>query len=408
MLKKLLLVSFLLYSCLSAQYYPGNARIGSLAETFVIDDINDVLRYSSYMNKYNDNLQVTFTSPIIGIKSIDDKFSIGFIANRGLMLSLQLNNDLNFPGDSISFYSSANAFVSRFIDEIPSLSIENQWIPHALFWVDAGVVSLGFDVFMEYARSKHNTDSSGTEVLSSSAAIYNPGVIASALLGTDNIPVALKFGISVPKIKGHQETPDEEIELESDKGIYLEFGGETKLPLNSFKFTLGTDLIFEKYAFEASDSSNTFPSREFSKIRTAIYAGMENKFFNNGIWAVQYTLHFLSSKSEESSNNWERSTNVVHRLSAALENSWDSLWIFDKVFTRGGMRMDIIVPRSSSELGPIEDKTKSQTIFEEVYPTVGLGIQKGIFNLDLSINLGDWDNLVTGPAVGRVTAGLQF
>lgn len=399
MLKRLILICIVFAFSASAQFYPYNSRMQSLAETFIIDDINDVLRYAAYMKNYKDNLQVTFTSPIIGIKSIEDKFQLGIIGNRGLMLSRSFAED---------FYSTAVPFVNNSIQLAPDLSIDNQWIPHAIFSVDAGILTLGFDLFLEYVRSRYTQKDSQQEI-SASASIHNPGFLASVLLGED-YQIAAKIGLAVPRISGKEERSNSTNKAESDKGFFLEFGGEAGVPLSSIRLSLGVDFILEKYAFLFSREvpEETSTSNEFTNTRTAIYAGVEGDIFSNGLWAAQYTLNLLGHTSEGSSNNKLRNSRVIHTLSVCLENGWDNLWIFDKVYARGGMRMNLQTPYTYEEVGQIETKTKSQTVFDQLVPTVGLGIGKGVFSLDLNINLGQWSNLVTGPQVSRVTAGLAF
>lgn len=403
MLKRLILICIAFAFSVSAQFYPYNSRMQSLAETFVIDDINDVLRYAAYMKNYENDLQVTFTSPIIGIKSIDDKLRLGIIGNRGLMLSQQVEDD---------FYSVAVPFVNNSIDDAPDISINNQWIPHAVFGVDAGILTLGFDLFFEYARSRYNQKSSAVET-TASASIHNPGFLASALFGKD-FQIAAKLGLAVPRISGKAESDNETIEVESEKGAFLEFGGETEIPVKSIKLTVGMDFILERYAFKSTQevppaSKLTTTSDEFTNSRTAIYAGVQGEIFTNGLWGAQYTLNLLGHTSEDEDNDIKtRSSQIVHSFSVCLENGWENLWVFDKVFARGGMRMNLQTPHAYSEVGQTETRIKYQTDFSQLIPTVGLGIQKGVFALDLNISLGEWSNLVTGPRVSKVTAGLFF
>jgi hypothetical protein len=177
---------------------------------------------------------------------------------------------------------------------------------------------------------------------------------------------------------------------------------------------MGVDLILEKYAFEASRETPPAPkvtatTDEFTDTRTAIYAGVQGDVFTNGLWAAQYTLNLFRHTSEDEDNDAKAcSSQVVHSFSVGLENGWDNLWIFDKVYARGGMKMDLRTSHYNDEVGRSETRTKDQTKFDELMPTLGLGIQKGVFTLDLNIDLGGWSNLVTGPRVSKVTAGLFF
>lgn len=403
MLKRLCLVCLFLGYSVSAQFYPYNSRMESLAGTFIVDDMTDVLRYAAYMKNYPNDLQVTFTSPIIGVKALNENFRLGVIGNRGLMLSQQF---------ATNFYSIAVPFVDSAIVAAPNISISNQWIPHVLLGVDAGILTLGFDLFLEYARSRFKQENP-QEHTKAYASIHNPGFLASALFG-DNFQFAAKFGLAVPMISGKQESDSRTTEVESDKGVYLEFGGEATIPVSSVKVSLGADLIMEKYAFiwddtitQGSRSADT--TDEFSNSRIAIYAGIEGKIFTNGLWAAQYTLNLTGNTSENDGADLRiRASRIVHTFSGCIENGWENLWIFDKVYARGGMRLNLETPLSSEELGQTETHTKNQTYFNQLVPTVGIGICKGVFTLDLNINLGQWDNLVTGPQVSRVTAGLMF
>ncbi len=403
MLKRLILVCIALAFSVSAQFYPYNSRMESMAQTFVVDDINNVLRYAAYMKNYEDDLQVTFTNPIIGIKAIGDNLRLGFIGNRGLMLSNQFNDN---------FYSMAVPFVNGAIPIAPDISITNQWIPHAILGLDAGILSLGFDLFFEYARSRYSNKDSLQET-TASASIHNPGFLASVLLG-ENFQIAAKLGLAAPRISGEVETDNGSVEAESDKGAFLEIGGEARIPISSIKLSLGVDLILEKYAFMVTTEAPPSPkvvvtSDEFTDTRAAIYAGVEGDVFTNGLWAAQYTLNLMGHTSEdEDAHSKDRQTRVVHTFSVGLENGWNNLWIFDKVFARGGMRLNLETPYTYSELGSTEISSKYQKDFQKLEPTVGIGIEKGVFALDLSIDLGAWSNLATGPKVSKVTAGLFF
>ncbi|HEX3019846.1 MAG TPA: hypothetical protein VHP36_06075 [Chitinispirillaceae bacterium] len=403
MLKRLILLCMVTVFSVSAQFHPYNSRMESLAETYIIDDINDVIRYAAYMKNYENDLQVTFTSPIIGIKSIEDKFRIGFIGNRGLMLSQQVTEN---------FYSTAIPFVDSAIQYIPDISISNQWIPHALFGIDVGVFSLGFDLFLEYARSSYSQENPDTIETKASASIHNPGFLASLIYG-EKVQIAAKFGLAAPRISGKLESASLETEAESDKGLYLEFGGEAGIPIRSVKLSLGADFILERYAFlfENTIIPQTVTrdtSDEFTNTRTALYAGVSGNVFTDGLWAAQYALNITGHTSKAGNDDWVRTTSIFHIFSVCLEKGWDKLWVLDKVYARGGMRLNLETPLTSNENSEVKTKTKSQTNFSQIIPTVGIGICKGIFTLDLNINLNQWDHLVTGPGVSKVTAGLMF
>lgn len=405
MLYKLLFLCAVLVHCIFARNYSLNARIEALAETFIIKDVTDVLRYAAYMKTYDNDLQVTFSSPIIGIRAIDDKLSIGLIANKGIVMSEQLGIQ-HFLNDS-NLYAIANP--ERFsITKVPGLLIENQWIPHALFGIDVKGITLGFDLFLEYACSSYKKDSSETQRVAASATIYNPGVIISALLGRNDLQVVVKFGLAMPRTNVRYETDTGNVYLKSDKSACLEFGGETKIPVRALNLNIGTDVILEKYALESEDTSFFISDHQFTTARASFYIGTDGSVFKNGIWGALYTLSLANRKVEQSEDNWERATFIAHTFSCGIEKSWNNLWFFDKIFTRGGLKTSFETPIWSGSAGNSKTKIKGETTFNQVVPTIGIGVNKGIFDFDINVNLEDWDHLVSGPQVTEVTAGLRF
>jgi hypothetical protein len=385
----------------SAQYSPLNARLESMGGIYTIDDISNVYIYAANVSKYADDIQITFPSPILGIKSIGDVLLLGGYVREGLVLDQ-------------GFYTNALTFVNQLV-QVPNLS-QPTYIPHALLGVNVGPVTLGFDLFMEWAQSRYkyeNTATSTTELREGTKTLLNPGFIGSLLLDLNSLPVAAKFGLATPGISGTFETENGVLststEFKSDKGVFMEIGGEIGFPIGDARLTAGTDYNLETYAFKR-DSLD--PTMDYTLNRLALFGGFQKKAFNNGLWALMYEMSLRTLKTDQEANTAEDAWDptILHTLSAGAENGWESVWIFDKVFARGGVNLTMLTNYHRRESTTMKQRSKDQKVFA-AEPTVGIGVTKEIFDLDVQINMapkGGWEKLATGPAVSTVTGTLRF
>ncbi|MBN1576649.1 MAG: hypothetical protein JW913_08870 [Chitinispirillaceae bacterium] len=378
----------------SAQFTPQNARVNALGGTFIMDDMNDVLRYAVFMDQYKDGAQATFNGPgpITGIKSIGDVLSVGVIANRGLLLNA-------------SFYQQGGLLLSTGVPTLP-LALTAQNVPHLLLGIDVSVVSLGFDFFYEYASASYHNETTATPpvITDSRVRIHNPGGIASVLFGPEEIPIALKFGVGVPSISGKNDDGTTETKVESDKGIFIEAGGEVDLPAGDLHLTLGMDLIFENYAFSLNGAD---PATQYGNNRLAFYGGFEGDLFSAGKWGAMYDLYVVNGKTTTAVDT-TRNRTLVQTLSGGIENIWTSVWIFDECFARGGLTFAMTTPSTYSRTAASINRQRQQTTYSNVIPTVGAGVKKSVFKLDVTLNPTAWTGAVAGPAVGMVTATVMF
>ena len=388
----------------SAQYSPTNARIRSIGDIYTVDDIGNVYRYAAHMSKYTDDIQITFPNPILGIKSFGDMLSVGTYIRQGLVLDQQSTSN---------FYSVGRGFLNVPLD--PDLS-NPTFIPHALLGFNVGAFTLGFDLFMEWANARFDSETTVggvTTTVKRNTTLRNPGFIGSILLDINDLPISLKAGLAFPGISGLSETdatPPTKNEYKSDKGLYIEFGGDIGLPIQSARLTLGADYIHETYAFNVNSSD---PVSSFSTNRLAIFGGIQNEAFDNGLWAVLYQLKLLSHKQDfDASATADLSNSTFeHIVTAGAENGWDNVWIFDKAFLRGGVGLHITTLYGKAESETTKAKAKNQKTFS-AEPTVGFGLNKGQFELDMQVGLtpgaGGWEKLATGPGVSTVTGTLRF
>jgi len=393
--KKGLLMVVLVTVGVQAQFYQSNARIDALGGTYSMDDMTDLLRYPAYMNKYKNNIQATFNSPIMGVKSVGDMVSIGIVANKNFVLD----------NSADGFYTAGNAALDAF-NAAQLVLMTTQRVPHVLLGFDLDAVSLGFDIFYEYAASHYTYETKGatsttTEIGSAS---MNPGVIASALFGVEDISVAVKGGFSLPSISGKSDNGTTSTEIKSDKGLFIEAGAEATMPVAEFTMTLGTDINLESYAFAQGDAD---PAIIFGKKRMAFYTGLEGDLFTSAKWGSLATVYHTSTKTTTAADTTSTPSLVI-ALSGGIENAWTNVWKFDECFARGGLTFSTTTPGSSSETVGAITKVGQQTTYAAVKPTVGAGVKKGGFQLDLTINPTAWSGLVSGPAVGMVTGTLAF
>jgi len=379
-----------------AQFYPQNARMNALGGTFILEDISDIMRYPVEMASYRNAMQATWNSAVLGVKSVGDVLSLGVVVNRGMMM------DNYYPN---SFYQTGAAMVSVLTAQDPLIGTMDpvRAMPHVLIGADLSVVSIGIDLFWEHTGIHFNnkTTAATTKL---DAGMRNFGTIASARLNVAEIPIKAKVGVSFPGISGEFSNGTIEAKVGSDKGMFLDFGAETDIPLNDFTVTAGTDLIFENYAFTINDSAN---GNVFGNSKKAFYGGIKGDVFTDAKWGAQYTFAILDSSGTVPADTSIRH-NFIHVLSCGLENSWSSVWKFDKLIFRGGLLMNITTASRSSKDGVNDVKSSSSVAYGPVVPSIGAGVSKNFFQLDITLNPTAWAGVVSGPQVGQVTATVTF
>lgn len=396
--RALLVLSAVLATTVSAQFYPQNARIDALGGTFIMEDMGDMMRYPAYVNKYKDGAQVTFNGPILGVKSIGELISVGVLANRGFMLQAGTGTG--------SFYSAAVPIVNGVTGGAPDIT-GAQSVPHLLLGIDLDPVLLGFDLFYEYAHSSYHAEATAagtTTKTDVSKWITNPGVLASVLFGVNDISLAGKLGIAFPTIAGKSDNGTTTIENKSTKGSMLQAGAEATLPVGDLTVTAGGDFIGESYQFQQGEAS---AGNEFYNKRMAFYGGLEGDLFTAGKWGALYNFSIINHAVKTSAAT-NRSRSLLQQLSGGIENSWSSVWVFDALVARGGLILNVVTPVTTLTSDPLDTRVQAQTTYVPVQPTVGIGAKKGSFQLDVTIDPSNWAGLMNGPDVAKVTATLML
>jgi|GEM_PF-1681334 len=389
-----------------AQNYPANARVQSLGGSFIVDDASDVMRYSAYMNNYTDIAQITFDSPIWGVKSFGDKVNIGVVVNRPLLL------DASFYTDASAAAKVVNAGIS---------GITDQNIPHILFGLNlSSNFQLGFDLFWEHAHygSSINDEpeggtSSETKVTGN---VNNAGGIVSGIIGLGDGKLALKAGMGLPRMRAKSEVTTAntvETEAKSEKGLFSVLGGELGFTTREMDVTIGADWTHSHFQFKGTDG--TTGNQSYNNTLN-FYAGANATVDSSSFVTFMYDFRIQNNGNHPDNTTHDARrvfTNVISSIFyAGYENVWTQAWIFDKFAARAGVNYVISSTvdhqKGDGTGGSYTSRIKHETDYSQVDPCLGIGFVKKIFALDVTVDPAVWAGLISGPKVGTVTATLDF
>ena len=410
----------------SAQFYPVNARIEALGGSFIVDDPSDVLRYSAYINKYTNDAQITFNSPIWGVKSLGNVFNLGVLANRSLLLdNADGTNFYTFPVTRPDGELTVAPPLKAVDGDINGLAT-NQNVPHILLGFNLSSILLGFDLFWENSHFRRNVDSNpatGTDqVTDVHSDVNNPGFIASAIFGPKEIPISLKYGMSFPGITAKSKvttnigttSTTETAEFKSKGGLYITGGAEVGFTTNRLNWSAGADYIFNHFKFKDVDANVT--SNNFFFNNLAAYVGFNAEVDENSFVTLLYDFKLKNHGNGPDDTDFDDRVISYNRISniisAGYENAWTNAWIFDKFVARAGLNYEINTDvdhvNGDGADGEYSSRVKHETVYNQVDPRIGLGIVKKVFSLDVTVHPTVWSGLVSGPQVGTVTATLIF
>lgn len=380
---------------------PENARMRSLGGA-PMSDISGVFNYPVLMMGYPDHIQATFSEGgIIATKQIGEAFSLGILANQGLMCP--------------NFADAARARLNSTVTPVAVTGFNNAYnIPHLLIGFGAGPLNIGLDVFLEYSSLNTNTVINDEDNISK-ARILNPGARASAGLEFGDIGILAKFGMSFPSI--YAEFPsgadNEVVKLEQEKALYMETGAEVGMPIADWDFTAGFEYTFENYKLDKGAIGIT----NWNSL-IAIYLGLEFNFLETAAAAVGYTfsrragtaVNEYRNASDSKVTDKEMTGSHYHTFNLGMENIWDDAWFFDALALRAGSRYELDVPvaRTTSD-GDLRFRRKSPGTHTGVVPTMGFGISKSFLTLDLALDMGNWNSGVfAGPSAALVTGTIKY
>ena len=377
----------------SAQFnVPQSARKAALAGA-PMSDITDLYRYPALVTGYADHIHATWDGGVIGTKSINDMLLIGILANQGLMA----------PG----FATAAATAVNGFVGGSPGApGFDTQFnIPHLLLGFNLGTLSLGADVFFEYAG--YNAHADGAPPQDYSAYIMNPGAKFSAAIESGDLSILAKAGFGMPSVNG-ETPPSGSDKLSSASGMYIEMGAEAGMPIADADWTFGLDYTRSDHRFKVG---NTSDANSVCNSQLTVYIGSEFNFVETAVAALQYAFvrNAQTTTQPDASGNPSAMTGAHHHvLSAGIENAWEKVWAFDSFMLRGGAAYRVDVPVGKTHAGSANSNYKLPGTHTEVTPTLGLGFSKAFFTLDVAINPGSWGGVFTGPNVLLASGTIKF
>jgi hypothetical protein len=373
-----------------------NARIQAMGNSDIIPDISRTIFYNpAYMNNYKDQVQVTFNSPIIGIKSVGNMFSLGLVFNQGLII------DNSFYGDAFAM-----------LPAIPTtgVTLPIQYNPHLLMGLDLSSVKLALDWFWE--RSAYSLDATTAGVSSTDdRSINNFGVLAGATLNFSGIDWAFLAGFGIPNMDSKQNTGTPPVtESKSQKGLYLRLGAEAQFGLFSLDWTLGAKYNLVSYQFVNAAGVKQNDNTENVVIP---YIGFKKELLDKILLVVLEKTELKYLESDNSSGSPKNSIDTVAYIwSAGLEKQFPNVWIFDSLALRGGIS-DSVVYGSTHLKTTVAPNTNTSdlsypTKLGPAVPYLGIGVTKKFFCLDLVVNPMAWTGVFVGPPVARCTATFIF
>jgi hypothetical protein len=402
--------------------FAQNARINSLGNCEIIDDIGVVGSLPVYMNDYPDVIQATAFKAafgqIVGIKSVGDMIRIGAIANQGGVLKS-------------NFYGRGADIVNQVAN--PDLPAAGGFppIPHLLFGINLPTVKLGFDGFLEYASSKlqSETDVAGVKATAETKGrIYNGGLVANALINLGDISIMPLIGVGIPRISGLEETvaPNNTITTErsSESGLFLRAGIQLGLPLAGLDWLVGGIYQMEKYQFASTTAAKTTKTPEYLANFFYGYIGFTGDILDKVLIVTRYGIDLGFDNTETTTILPPPDTtqtlvanftavNVKNTFGLGLERPIENFLFFDALTPRAGL--DLRVNRAIVKTDGVNSLTTTKTEAKArnpystiVTPTFGLGVTKGRAAIDVGINIGDWGGVVSGPTVFIGTVTLDF
>lgn len=395
--------------------FAQNARLSSLAGCNTVDDIARILNFPAEMNDYSNNIQASasgesYYGPIIGFKSFGNVFNIGGTWTRDQVMSG-------------SFYSRAESFLDTTINIDVSTSTMHQ-IPHLLFGWNFDGFQLGFDVFLEYASTFNKSETeidNSTYTDRESGNIFNVGfqVNPKFSIGKGGA-ISPVIGVGFPRMSGYIEADTSRAVLAESRTENTSFFGiagiEVVIPFSRVDWRIGLAYKLEKYKFEMI-TPVSIDSPEYFDNYFTLYTGFAATLIGDILFVSQYdaSLALEKTTSKNTLSNITTTTRgmpLSQNIRIGIERPTYDLFIFDAFIPRAGIRFNIQRAWDISESeSPVSTTT---TIVRRIdrqvtaWPTIGLGVQRGIASLDVYLQLGNWSGVVGGPSVLMGTFTLDF
>ncbi len=410
MIKKMLIT--VLTTALLVSVSAQNARVQALGGCDIMDDIFGLIGNPADMNDYQNQVQATAYSatsfgPGIGLLGLGNNITVGLLA-----LPVQGNGSGMLMSN---FYNDAKAVVDA-PGTAGNLAAAFPTIPHLLFGMKLGELSLGLDFFVEmtrYTSNRENATSGQAIINDTSKVISNIGALLSANLAFGSLSLSPMVGFSLPKAKGVFEVnapTASKVEIETEAGLMVTGGVEAGLEVKSFNLIAGGFVTYEPYQFDidgvlSDELKNTFING---------YVGLVTEILNKVLLVSQYNLDVGLAKvvdNNDTSGTDVSATGVAHTLRMGMEKPLDGFWIFDEMTPRLGFQysVDGLTAKFENSGGLVNTGTiNAANAATQVALTTGLGFRKGIAQIDIGLIFGSWTGVLTGPSVATGTLTLDF
>ncbi|MBN1981085.1 MAG: hypothetical protein JW795_06115 [Chitinivibrionales bacterium] len=389
-----------------------NARINAMGDVSVFSDFSTSIYSPTNILNFPDQVQGTIfdkpagsTTPRLGpfivSKTITDRFSLGLTGNlvnvTGTNSSV-LNSDFYRVGTA--FLSTTNLLGNQFSNS-----------PHILAAFSlSDMLNLGIDGYWESRRRVFETKASGTTPKTTQLyRISNIGAKVAADISLGELFIGPSVNLSIPSIYYKSSVGDSTTaEAKSKDKLAGSIECYAELPFGSY--TLAGDIAYtnETYRFQRG----TTTTRKYANHFINMFAGTYTTLWDNVLFAAQYDLRLKlidQTTPPDTSVTLTDDHSADHVVHCGFEAPMEGFWIFDTLTPRCGAQYSLTSHTTYTK----KDKT---ILTENDLPiengdfglAAGFGLTKGIFTLDVSVNLSDWSGIVVGPSAARVTATFDF
>jgi hypothetical protein len=399
-----------LYSISSAQ----NARVEALGGNFILDDVGKVAGYPASGNSYGDFVQASSYfdgsfGPAIGVKKLGEWGAVGIIANQGSTLLS------NFYTDAKTFLDSLNPST----DSLPSSIIS---YPHLLFTFRLSRFSIGFDFFYELSNTKYSYMSNNQTMNHYNARITNWGGLISAGIDFGVISVHPIIDFSFPKVAGEAlieiGEPLEKRGTVTNQSFAYGGGLEIDAGFSAINLCIGAYLSNEMYKFYREQKYMIY-SPKYQSLLLNGYCGLEAWPSDHLMLSLGYSIDNMTDKSitQDSVSGGHFTINNVfitttNFIVASAEYVVKENRIVDALAFRGGINWSLTNKQYKYQLDSASysdhEEIRLPSVMSDVSPTIGIGIEKFGFILDLSAKLGEWSGILSGPSVVMGTLTYRY
>jgi|WetSurMetagenome_2_1015567.scaffolds.fasta_scaffold118779_1 hypothetical protein len=403
-MKSILVPSALL--CLLSLYYAcfsENARTEAMGGVTIINDFGHVLAHPASINDFPDQftgtsgaytdtggIQLGYLGPIIGKKSLGKTVNVGFIANT-----------VNEQGSSVlrsGFYNTARSFLIEHSGD--SLPESFPMLPHAIVGLDFGDVSIGGEFYYEHSGFKRTVANS---LKHTDLGISNFGGVLSATISISDLWLCPLIGFGAPTIKGEKQD-SALLSFQSIKSNYLTGGAEAGIELPSVTLVAGAYYTNERYAFKSGSAA----SPDYSATIVDLYAGFTTYSLDSMLIAVQYdaSLYYDDITDTSFRPSYEYHDGYgYHGIRLGVEKPFHVTGLFDAITPRAGLAYSFSLAREQHSDTTVHFPMSTN----DMMVNAGIGFRKNVFSLDLFVNLGAWNGVLTGPQAmsATLTVGLS-